>query len=273
MENRRLAWWRIGVAFLLLGAGCQSMYCYRPVAIQARDAETKQPIPGADIHIAYPYAPASKSPYESSGTTGPDGVAQLRAAPYGETGVRLEATATGYLSEQKFLPVEAVAAVEPAHFFEKVEDRPVSFVIELYSGATPTVELVVPTGYHGVVKVAVEARDDIPCPPGQRSFRYEVPWSGEVQVIGPSLLSRVVSSDFHAHYADGTPLSPRAKDTEVGWWWLKYDGRCHHFLVGTLSEYNLQHLALEKEEATHVVHPTGDDRGSGGRRGRRGGSS
>ena len=49
------------------------------------------------------------------------------------------------------------------------EKRPVSFVLELYTAdPAPSVELVVPTGYRGVVDVDVQARENIRCQPGQR---------------------------------------------------------------------------------------------------------
>jgi hypothetical protein len=47
------------------------------------------------------------------------------------------------------------------------------------------------------------ARGDVPCPPGRRCFRYDVPASGEVRAEGPALLERV--PDFRLLYADGAP--------------------------------------------------------------------
>ena len=56
----------------------------------------------------------------------------------------------------------------------------------------------------GLVKVEDRRQhDDIPCPPGQRRFRYDVPPSGNVEATGPALLRRL--PNFVASYAEGPP--------------------------------------------------------------------
>ena len=105
MWNRRLA--RALLLFAVVVApGCQEFYSYRPIAIQVRDAETKQPLPGATVHISYPLVHASQAPYDSVGATAPDGIVRLQAAPSGPAGVLVEVTEKGYLFEQKTLPAD-----------------------------------------------------------------------------------------------------------------------------------------------------------------------
>src|SRR5262249_35647654 len=151
---------------LALAAGCQSFHSYRPVVVQVRDGETRQPIADAEVRIWYPMTVGSIAPYDSSGLTGADGVVRLRAAPYADACVVLDANAKGSLYETRDIPVAAVQAIPPPGWFEAVEQRPVSFVLDLYPGPRPTVELVVPAGYRGLVKVEVRPREDVPCPPG-----------------------------------------------------------------------------------------------------------
>jgi hypothetical protein len=239
MRNRRPARCLL-YPFLLLAfvAGCQSFHSYRPVAVQVRDADTHQPIPDAEVRIWYPMTVPSTAPYDSCGLTGEDGIARLRAAPYGDASIVMEANAKGYLYEAKDIAVADVQAIAPAHWFEAVEQRPVSFVLEMYTGPRPTVELVVPTGYRGLVKVEVQAQESVPCPPGQRSFSYAVPPSGEIAVVGPLLLRHAVPAEFRARHADGAPLSPEAKGAAPGFWWLRSEGRWECFLVGTRGEYD-----------------------------------
>ncbi len=273
MGNLRLVRYLLGPVLLVaLISGCQALHGYRPVAVEVRDAETKQLITGADVQVSYPLADSYQAPYPSADTTGNDGVARVKAAPYGDLGVRIAVTATGYLPEQKDVAVAVVQAIEPAHLFEAVEQRPVNFVLELYTGPLPTVELVVPTGYHGLVKADVQARDDVSCPPGQRLFSYEVPPSGVLTVTGPPLLRRVFAADFRARYADGTPLLRQVKDGAIGLWWLRTDGTTQCFVVGTRDEY----IALRggPGDDAAVGHSSGG-KGGGGRRGggRRGNSS
>jgi hypothetical protein len=259
--------------FLLVAApGCQAFHMYRPVVIRAQDAETKKPIPGAEVHLTYPLALSSSGPWEPVGTTGDDGTVRLKAAPYGEAGILLDVAAPGYMTEQKSYPVEAVKVIEPSYPFESDRQRPVNFVVEMYAGPAPAVELVLPAGYRGTVRAAVRVQDDAPFTPGQRVFSYAVPPSGDVQVTGPPLLRRVHTPDFRARYADGPELSRQAKDDEIGFWCLKTEGATEYFVVGTRAEFE----ELRRSESADEGKPNrssggGKGGGRGSRRGGRGG--
>ena len=126
-----------------------------------------------------------------------------------------------------------------------------SIVVELFAGPTPTVELIVPSGYHGLIKAELHVEEHAACTPGQRSFRVAVPASGAVEVTGPPLLKRVCGPDFHARYADSPNVLGEPTYTEVGFRSLKYEQGCYYFVVGTQSEYD----AMRRSEAA------GDARG------------
>src|SRR5262249_38871172 len=149
-------------------------------------------------------------------------------------------SAGGYLSEEKYLTVKAIQAIEPVGLFEAVEQRPVTLVAELYAGPAPEVELVLPPGYHGLVRAKIDTKEGLSYPPGQRLFSYSVAASGEVSAEGPPLLSHLAPTDFKFRYADGAPLSRQAAESEAGYWWLRSDGLCQVFLVGTKAEYEAQ---------------------------------
>ncbi len=136
--------------------GCQLLHSYRPVPILVRDAETKQPIAGAMRHISYPLLSAPQAPEESRAQTAADGIARLQAAPAGPGGVLLTVCAGEYLTEPQTLSVESVRALKPAGWFEKVEQRPPQLTVELYAGPRPTVELVLPAGFRGLVTATVK---------------------------------------------------------------------------------------------------------------------
>jgi len=251
------------VLLAALASGCQALRTYRPVTVLARDAETQKLIPGAEVRIFYPLTPPQLAPANSIGTTGDDGTARLRAAPT-EEGFSMETTAPGYLLDQKSLAGDVVAIPpnEPFQLFGRKEQPPVSLVAELYAEPGPTIELVLPSGYRGLVKVEVRPRDDVPCPPGQRRFRYEVPPSGDVEATGPALLRRL--PNFVASYADGAPLSAKAKDDEVGLRWLSSDGVRETLVVGTLAEFYSYRRASVKEDAG--TSPAGRRKGGHGHR-------
>jgi hypothetical protein len=276
MRNHRLARCLFCVVLLFTAAsGCQTLYRYRPVTVLVRDADTKKPVPGAQVSISYPLTRPSLAPYQSCELTGDDGIARLRAAPYGSAGLRVEATAKGYMSEERNVLAETIKEIEPAPLLLADRPRPVTFVMEIYSEPLPTVELILPAGYRGLVKAEVQIQEDAPCPPGQRCFRYEVA-SGIAQVKGPPLLRRVCSSDYHARYTDGTLLGEEMDEGKVGFRWLKCEGSDQYFVVGTLTDYYSVHHELHLPEAT-TEHQTSNERksGGGGRGGRhrRGGAS
>ncbi|HEY1861862.1 MAG TPA: hypothetical protein VGG61_15990 [Gemmataceae bacterium] len=275
MRNRRLARPLSCLAFLLAAVpGCQALHDYRPVSVQARDAETKQPIPGAQVRISYPLTEHAVAPADSTGITGVDGVAQLRAAPYGHAGISVETTAPGYMFENKTVTVQAVQEIEAPSFFGKDAPRPVNFVVEMYAEPHPTVELVVPAGFRGLIKAAMQFRDDAPCAPGQRTFTYDVQPSGSVQIIGPPLLRRVLAPDFRAKSPDGTPLPGHPENANLGFWWLRSEGNTQFFWVGTQLEYDNIHHADERQGTGEPkVSSTPKAAGRGGHRGGKGNPS
>jgi hypothetical protein len=237
--------------------------------VQVRDAETKQPLVGAEVYLSYPLTPPELAPWNSSGTTAEDGIVRLRVAPNGENGSRLDVTAKGFLAEAKDLADDAVQALKPARFFEVAESRPVNVVVELVAEPPPTVELIVPTGYRGIVKVEVQVQEDAAYSPGQRQFCYPVPPSGLVQASGPPLLHHIGPVDVHARYADGTPLRRDAKKSELGFWWLKPEGKYQCFVIGTRGEFDAFCRAAANEGSGKEHSPGGEDSASRGRRHRR----
>jgi hypothetical protein len=244
MGKLRLA--RCLVFLLALTPGCQVLYRYRPMPVLVRDAETKKPIAEANVHLSYPLSRDSLAPFDSTERSDADGVARLRAAPYGDFGARIEATAAGYLPGQKSISTESIQRLEPVHFFEEAQRRKPEFVVEMYSEPRFTVELIVPRSYRGRIKAEIEARDDIAVPPGQRCFRYEVV-DGFVRIKGPALvLRRVYPSDYHARYDDGTPLTAEMSLQKVGFRWLRGQDKEQYFVVGTQSEYDMERRYADK---------------------------
>ena len=263
--------WLGWMVVLLALPGCQAFYAYRPVPVLTIDAETKQPIAGAEVHLSYPVSRPPYAPSESLGAAGLDGVARLQAAPYGEGGVMIEASAPDYLGEQAFLTTDQVQAIDRAGFFEDVAKRRPAITVALYKGPKPCVEFVVPTSYRGRITATVQIKPETPVLPGQRCFGCDVPASGEIAVVGPMLLERVQPCDFHAWYIY-CPLPERPDDVlTVGFWWLKSERNSHIFYVGTRSEYDAERRAIQWEDRLEN-RPSSSGKGGGqGKRGRKGG--
>jgi hypothetical protein len=245
MRHSRLARCLPYAALLLgLATGCQSLPWYRPVVVLARDADTMKPIPGASARLSYPLAQSTWPPWDSRALSGEDGVVRLRATPQGDDSFMVELTAEGYLPEAKLVSAEIVRSIAPTGLFEAVERRPANLVVDMIADQPiPLIELVVPSAYRGLVELKIHPQEDVPCLPGQRTFRCVVPASGSVQAPVPPLLERFAFPHFSAAYADGTPLRDTAKDAEVGFWQVKVEGHKYTFLVGTAADHAVYHPA------------------------------
>lgn len=229
--------------------GCQVFHSYRPVTVLVRDAETQQPIVDAEVRFSYPLTRDSLAPYNSSAKTEASGLARLRAAPYGPYGILMETTAAGYQNESRDIASEDIRAIPPALPFQDTFQRPVSFVVDLYKDPRFSVELVVPPGYRGLIRVEIHIDDKYPVTPGQRAFRFEVPREGALVLKGPPSLRRVSPSDYRCRYAGGDLLPSKPDLVKVGFRWLKRDGAVNYFVVGTRSEFDQARRGLIPHEA------------------------
>jgi hypothetical protein len=111
MRNPKLAHCLFYPLVFAVAPGCQVAHPYRPVAVQAVDAETRKPVPGADVRISYFASRSFWPPRDCFGASGTDGIVRLRAAPPGDAGLSLDVTATGYLSASQVLLDDAVRAI------------------------------------------------------------------------------------------------------------------------------------------------------------------
>jgi hypothetical protein len=224
----------IAVLLTVAEPGCLLLQHPKSVSVLVRDAETKQPINGAEVKLMCLSARTAKHPPETTGATGNDGVVRLAAAQDVETAF-VQGGGKGYITEEANLPAAIIVNAKP---LKRGETGPPDFVLDVYAEPAIKVELVVPNGYRGLVKVEVETQPDAPWTPGQRNLRCEVPPSGVVHLKGPPLLRHLRSWDYSAHYADGTPLPEPKGMLEVGLRWLKCEVYDQYFVVGTQADWN-----------------------------------
>jgi hypothetical protein len=253
------------IAAAMVLSGCHGFD--RPISVLVRDAETKAPIPDAEVYVS---DPGAHPPHALMKLTGEDGIVRMRVSPSAEFSLNVEATAKGYLPVEKDLPIEVVRALPSNPFVSAATGAP-TIVLDVFSGPRPVVDLIVPTGYRGTLRVEVRARDDVTFPPGQRSFGYEVPPSGVIQVVGPPVLLHGLGPDIRAQYADGTKLLRDVKDWEVGLRWVMADGKDQVFVIGTRLEWTDIRKAMEKGDWSPHSGSSGSGSHQGGGRGGRGG--
>jgi hypothetical protein len=254
MHARRPARYLLCLVFLFfLTPGCQMFQADPSLAVLVRDAETKKPLPTAEVYLCQRLKQDTVAPCHSSGLTQEDGVAQVRAEAGGEFGIQLQAIARGYLPETLNVTAESLKKIAPAPNPRTSEPRPPDFVVEVYAEPGFTVELVLPPGYRGLIKADIQLQENLATPPGQRCFRFAVSPEGMVRINGPALLRRVAAPDYRARYANG-PLLGKAMDAEtVGFRWLKGSGGEHFFVAGTQMDYETHHRRLSPEETSGSV--------------------
>ncbi|MBN9118770.1 MAG: hypothetical protein J0I06_06360 [Planctomycetes bacterium] len=248
--------------------GCHTFQPSTPLTVHVRDAETQAPVPGATVRL-WRFGPHAEE-RETGLTTGADGNATTRLAPPDEGGVMVEVTAPNHLTAQTTLPRDVVDALASAKAFHPYTGPPLVATVDVFSGPRPTVELVVPNGFRGLIKAEVRVQADRPWPAGQRTFSYTVPPDGVVRADGPAVFGLSAGPEIVAKFADGTPLATEAKPEDVAFRWLRRDGTTVFYAVGTLAEANAARAAMGVG-GDSAYSSGGSDKPKGGGGGRRGG--
>ncbi|MBN9521205.1 hypothetical protein J0H58_22240 [bacterium] len=232
---------------LALTLGCAGP---RLSSILVRDAETHAPVPGAEVRLSAPGAEQT-----AAVAAGPDGIAGV-VVPRDGAAVLAQVTAAGYLPRDADL-TDRFGRGEPA-------------VVELFAGPRPTVELVLPDGFRGVVRARVRVGAD--APGAGRKFSAVVPPSGVVEVAGPAVLAERPGPVFAARYESGGRLaSDPADDSAVALRWVWSEGPEEVFVVGTRTDHTSVARELGYAPTTGSPRGRGGSPGNSGRGGRGGG--
>ncbi len=264
VRNQPVAAWLVCLSLIL--SGCASP---RPAVIQVLDAETKRPIPDAEISIWYPTDAPGHSGNNARARTQPDGIAQVQLLPDEGSCPLAELSARGYLWEEKSLPGGVPQLISCRASSAKNEPHGPDVVFELYAEPRPSVELVVPNLYRGLIEVKMQILTNAPTMAGLRAFQAVVSPQGTAEVTGPAILRYVGGAGFKARFADGTAIPRDTKEfDEVGFWWLRGDESEQLFLVGTKTEYESHRKSATQDESAKTRSSSG---GKGGGRGGRGG--
>jgi hypothetical protein len=254
----------------VLVSGCAALlYRYHPVTIQAIDAETKKPIVGAYAEITYPNTQPHRAPYLASGSTGDNGIAELKATGSGIYCARLDISAKGYMHEDEDLSLDAIEAADGGTASKASKASKPTFVMELFAEPRPQLELIIPDGTVGPIRVNVHIQDDFVYPAGQRDFRYPVVPPEVTQIILPPMFRHVSAAAFSGRFANGTELHATEVDTEVGFWWVGAEGDLNTYFVGSplmCRQYQRQHPTTFDGQTSSRSSSSSS---SGGKRGRR----
>ncbi len=257
---------------IFAASGCQLMHPSTPVAVTVRDAETNAPVPGAEVVFLYPASEPTEKTRDLKATANASGIAQIRDVTSDDGLPQVKITAPGYILEQKGLPGDALRTIKEKNSLWSSSNHsdPVELAMYVYHGPAAAIELTVPVGYRGMIKADVRIREDIVYPREQRIFSGTVV-DGAVQVDGSPLLRSEYKPMFRARYADETPVPMNVQDNEVGFRWLRTEGRTEIFVVGTRAEWEGFRRATDKAIAADSGGKKSGGGGGGGKRGGGGG--
>jgi uncharacterized membrane protein YgcG len=266
VRDSLLTWILFGPLFLLPTiTGCHMLHPTPTVPVVVVDAETKEPITGAEVQL-WTRFDVSPGHVEPSGITGTDGMARIKAAFSKEADVLIHVCAPNYLPDAVDLMLAGKGAGAP----------PGGAIVEMFAGPRPAIQLLVPDDFRGDLKVEVKIQDDAPIRLRQREFLYKVPpltplnVAGVpvvVHVVGPPIFERGLGPEVQGLRANGTPMPKEPKDTEVVLRWVRSEGLDQYFVVGTKIDQESARHAAEKNIGPRESN--NDSKGSGG--GRRGG--
>ena len=216
-------------------AGCGVFRTHRPVTIQVIDGETRQPLSDAKLSVYYPNMLDFTAPLPTSGVTDEQGLVTLRIGDYHSIELRGELADHYQLSPHR-ISRESVVGLP------RKPMRQISHTVELWKLPAPKIEVIVPDGYRGPVKVVYETAPPETYEPGRREFTFRSDRSGRVTVVGPAYLDGFLSV-VSARYESGAviPLPSANRPEEVAFRWVHGNslpvGRPSDlFIVGTEAE-------------------------------------
>jgi hypothetical protein len=265
----QIVFYLLSLVSIVAISGCVALNSYHPAEVVVRDAETKKPIPSAQVRICYPLTRSSFAPHESVGTTNNAGIASLEIATCEDSFIMVDAKADGFMSRPLDISSEAERQMKTSSWLNWNKPSIAHFTVEMYALPRFCIEFALPAGYRGLVKAQVEFQEQIPCRPGQRNFNYQVQSSGDVEVRAPNVLGQYPPV-YRAKSADGTLLTEDMDATKIGFRWLNRDGTEEYFVVGTLTEYESYQRAAISRSSGSEKHSSASakERGRGGRRNR-----
>ena len=285
MNNRDLTRRLIGQFYLLSilfpAIGCEMMHSSVPVALKIRDAETKEPIPAAEVAFLYPTNDSLSHERDSAGKSNPSGIVQLKAITGDDVPPpQVKVMAAGYLVDQRSLPGETLRAIRGSQSFwsfNATPKAPPEVAVDVYRGPGAVIELTLPVGYRGLVKAEVRIREDVVYQPRQRLFSGSLSEDGVVHIEGPPILRHEYKPDFRAKYTDETlvptiPSEAKERNEEVGFRWLRSEGATEVFVVGTRVEWESYRRANDKGSGSNSSNSNSGGGGKGKRGGGGGGS-
>lgn len=227
------------IALVVGGFGGCAIYSYRPVEVRVIDAETEQPIAGADVRVGYVYMFVFNAPAQQSTTTDSAGRATIRVANFRDAA--LSFGARGYLPTGDYSELDDRSPHQRYRSF----DEPTGHVatIRLYHGPKPTITVVVPNGYRGPLWVHRRpAAGWIQEERGKRDFTYHATADGYVGIDATRLLLESINDlDIKFKYENGTPISQVRNgvpgETDVALRWVTCQGNDKSvFVVGTQAD-------------------------------------
>ncbi|MFO0937630.1 MAG: hypothetical protein U0798_14080 [Gemmataceae bacterium] len=244
--------------------GCRTVGMDTGFNVRVIDAETKLPLPDATVQLSE--AQYNDVAREIDSKTEKTGIARFRELP-GESDCVLTVAANQYLPHITTLYEAKNAAISNSTFASDpmlpANKRIVQ--VELFAAPRPTIELVVPNGFRGLIQADLQIDPTQISSSQMRRFRYDLDQNGHATVTGPPVLQCVLPADFIAISSDGTPMPVPKLPFDVGLRIVAKTDAADYFVIGTELE-----CAQAKKKLANVIESRGGSKkGRAGSRGHR----
>jgi hypothetical protein len=197
----------LAACLVVNGMGC-SLYVNRPVTFHVRDAETKQPIQGAEIGTGYVIGMWDLGWFISptwgprSGVTDADGKVTLFFDPKKENAA-VWANAKGFINQDHLRGEALLTRLTSQSGLMPKSD----FYLDLQKEPDGRLDLIVPNGYRGSVVVHFASNDSSPKIGGPRRSTYELNQDGHVWIQDPGLFGPTEKyARLVARFRDGAEI-------------------------------------------------------------------
>ena len=248
-RRRSLPWLRAAryIALLLLAVhtGCIAIYTRQNVPLRVVDAETNEPIAGAKVEDRQWAYISMNQPGWAGANSDEQGRLTLRLAR-GLAGAKISdqwrVSAPGYVPWFTHGPLELMLEDRSPVSTSDAARQGVRFLLRLYREPKPRLDVVIPHGYRGPVRIRrIPIGNDVQSPSGQRVYECRVSPPEPFVVRAPRLLY-AFDIEVTARYENGTEIPPPSgwnigdANQEVAWREVAHDADLL-FVVGDFDDW------------------------------------
>jgi hypothetical protein len=198
----------LSVLWILMSLTCSGGCFSKVVRVHVFDAESEEPLAGAEVTASYgaSFFPDLPPPSPPLAHTDAQGHAALRVREWRRAAM-IRATVPGYLPYVDQTQLGTLQEIRDALARENAAKVPPDQVeLGLYREPLPTVRIVIPDGYRGPIQIHWNRTAGYHQPSGVREFIYHFSPGQVIEMTLAPPMQFVRYTDYDAAYASGTMI-------------------------------------------------------------------